>query len=249
MEPTESSETSASNTQTPGIYPKESILHLEHGEKIKNVAKCLCFVACYAMSNGEKLLTFGIIVLLSPSRSNSSMRHRTSVTIYLPTQHKVWEVEFNFFLQNFCLWLGLFLAKPLYDLEDQILRRYYYNFFFSFLSSRSIACIFNACLCAWLTHHTTKIELRVRVITLLILYRCAVWKFAGFTLRPLYVRGKPVVPVLWKGEWASDLVWTASRVGHKSFFFFIVMEPWFFDVPPRYLVSVLPELSRFLGNR
>jgi hypothetical protein len=29
---TDSSETSASNTQTPGIYPKESELHLQHGE-------------------------------------------------------------------------------------------------------------------------------------------------------------------------------------------------------------------------
>jgi hypothetical protein len=36
VEPTESSETSASNTQTPGIYPKESILHLEHGESLKS---------------------------------------------------------------------------------------------------------------------------------------------------------------------------------------------------------------------
>jgi hypothetical protein len=36
MEPIESSETSASNTQTPGIYPKESILHLEHGESLKS---------------------------------------------------------------------------------------------------------------------------------------------------------------------------------------------------------------------
>jgi hypothetical protein len=32
----ESSETSASNTQTPEIYPKESILHLEHGESLKS---------------------------------------------------------------------------------------------------------------------------------------------------------------------------------------------------------------------
>jgi hypothetical protein len=32
MEPIEHSETSASNTQTPGNYPKETVLHLQHGE-------------------------------------------------------------------------------------------------------------------------------------------------------------------------------------------------------------------------
>jgi hypothetical protein len=34
MEPIVSSETSASNTQTPGSYPKESLLHLQHGENL-----------------------------------------------------------------------------------------------------------------------------------------------------------------------------------------------------------------------
>jgi hypothetical protein len=33
-EPIVSSETSASNTQTSGIYPKESELHLQHGENL-----------------------------------------------------------------------------------------------------------------------------------------------------------------------------------------------------------------------
>jgi hypothetical protein len=32
MEPIERSETSASNTQTPGNYQKETVLHLQHGE-------------------------------------------------------------------------------------------------------------------------------------------------------------------------------------------------------------------------
>jgi hypothetical protein len=32
MEPIERSETSASNTQTPRNYPKEIVLHLQHGE-------------------------------------------------------------------------------------------------------------------------------------------------------------------------------------------------------------------------
>jgi hypothetical protein len=36
MEPIESSETSASNIQTPGIHPKERKLYLEHGENLKS---------------------------------------------------------------------------------------------------------------------------------------------------------------------------------------------------------------------
>jgi hypothetical protein len=36
MEPIESSETSASNTQTPGNYPKERKPYLEHGENLKS---------------------------------------------------------------------------------------------------------------------------------------------------------------------------------------------------------------------
>jgi hypothetical protein len=36
MELIESSETSANNTQTPGTYPKESKLHLKHGENLKS---------------------------------------------------------------------------------------------------------------------------------------------------------------------------------------------------------------------
>jgi hypothetical protein len=36
MEPIESSETSAFKTQTPGKYPKENILHKEHGESLKS---------------------------------------------------------------------------------------------------------------------------------------------------------------------------------------------------------------------
>jgi hypothetical protein len=36
MEPIEGSETSAFETQTPGKYPKENILHKEHGERLKS---------------------------------------------------------------------------------------------------------------------------------------------------------------------------------------------------------------------
>jgi hypothetical protein len=36
MEPIEGSETWALKTQTPGKYPKENILHKEHGESLKS---------------------------------------------------------------------------------------------------------------------------------------------------------------------------------------------------------------------
>ena len=36
MEPIEGSETSAFRTPTPGNYPKENILHKEHGESLKS---------------------------------------------------------------------------------------------------------------------------------------------------------------------------------------------------------------------
>jgi hypothetical protein len=42
MEPIVSSETSVRNTQTPGIYPKESKLHLEHGESLKSRSNKVC---------------------------------------------------------------------------------------------------------------------------------------------------------------------------------------------------------------
>ena len=37
MEPIEGSETSAFKPQTPGKYPKENILHKEHGESLKSI--------------------------------------------------------------------------------------------------------------------------------------------------------------------------------------------------------------------
>jgi hypothetical protein len=45
MEPTVSSETSANKTQTPGIYPKENILNLEHGENLKSRKIYILFIA------------------------------------------------------------------------------------------------------------------------------------------------------------------------------------------------------------
>jgi hypothetical protein len=37
MEPTECSETSAFNIQTPGKYPEENLPYLQHGECLKNM--------------------------------------------------------------------------------------------------------------------------------------------------------------------------------------------------------------------
>ena len=42
MEPIEGSETSAFRTQTPGNYPKENILHIEHGENLKSRNRLKC---------------------------------------------------------------------------------------------------------------------------------------------------------------------------------------------------------------
>jgi len=39
MEQTECSETSVYKIQTPGNYPEESILHLQHGESLKSRIK------------------------------------------------------------------------------------------------------------------------------------------------------------------------------------------------------------------
>jgi hypothetical protein len=36
MEPTQCSETSAFNTQTPGKYPEDNLLLQQHGESLKN---------------------------------------------------------------------------------------------------------------------------------------------------------------------------------------------------------------------
>jgi hypothetical protein len=37
MEPTECSETSAFNIQTPGKYPEENVPYLQHGESLKTM--------------------------------------------------------------------------------------------------------------------------------------------------------------------------------------------------------------------
>ena len=40
----EGSETSAFKPQTPGKYPKENILHIEHGESLKSRHHSLCII-------------------------------------------------------------------------------------------------------------------------------------------------------------------------------------------------------------
>ena len=52
MELIEGSETSAIRTQTPGNYPKENILHIEHGESLKSRVDgyCCCVVDRHSFS-------------------------------------------------------------------------------------------------------------------------------------------------------------------------------------------------------
>jgi len=47
MEPIEGSETSAFKTKTTGNYPKENILHIEHGESLKSRIDTTCSRFCY----------------------------------------------------------------------------------------------------------------------------------------------------------------------------------------------------------
>jgi hypothetical protein len=49
MEPIVSSETSASNTQTPGNYPKESELRLQHGENSNLKSRILLIYQHYVI--------------------------------------------------------------------------------------------------------------------------------------------------------------------------------------------------------
>jgi hypothetical protein len=48
MEPIERSETSASNTQTPGNYPKETVLHLQHSENSNLKSRILYIIYAHS---------------------------------------------------------------------------------------------------------------------------------------------------------------------------------------------------------
>jgi hypothetical protein len=75
-EPIESSETSASNTQTPGIYPKESTLHINY---LLNKLSVICFIVRrlvhilntetlkVVFANFHYLIKFGIIIWGNPT--------------------------------------------------------------------------------------------------------------------------------------------------------------------------------------
>jgi hypothetical protein len=55
MEPIERSETSASNTQTPGNYPKETVLHLQHGENSNLKSKYTIIMPWYDFQLAVKI--------------------------------------------------------------------------------------------------------------------------------------------------------------------------------------------------
>jgi hypothetical protein len=58
MESVEGSETSGIRTKTPGKYPKENILHIEHGESLKSV-----------MLFASRLFSVGLILLVGFTNS------------------------------------------------------------------------------------------------------------------------------------------------------------------------------------
>jgi len=59
MEPIEGSETSAFKPQTPGKYPKENILHKEHGESLKSRNNYIYKkLAIYSRNTNKKMFCF-----------------------------------------------------------------------------------------------------------------------------------------------------------------------------------------------
>jgi hypothetical protein len=53
MEPIEGSEMSAIRTKTPGNYPKENILHTEHGESLKSRIIYEVVVVCFKVPHTQ----------------------------------------------------------------------------------------------------------------------------------------------------------------------------------------------------
>jgi p-aminobenzoyl-glutamate transporter AbgT len=88
MEPIEGSETSAIRSKTPGNYPKENILHIEHGESLKSrniaVFQYLCLFVFYIsdapVSTGAAEIA---PVLSNPVMSNLYMKCSRTFLIYL----------------------------------------------------------------------------------------------------------------------------------------------------------------------
>jgi hypothetical protein len=57
MEPIERSKTSASNTQTPGNYPKETVLHLQHGKNSNLKSKTVHRLEDFLKDQNYNILT------------------------------------------------------------------------------------------------------------------------------------------------------------------------------------------------
>jgi len=58
MELIEGSETSAIRTQTPGNYPKENILHIEHGESLKSRIREKVVISISSSTTSSKNVLF-----------------------------------------------------------------------------------------------------------------------------------------------------------------------------------------------
>ena len=59
MEPIEGSETSAFKPQTPGKYPKENIIHKEHGESLKSRHQYTFFLTIMLRKIREFVVKYG----------------------------------------------------------------------------------------------------------------------------------------------------------------------------------------------
>jgi len=70
MELIEGSETSAIRTQTPGNYPKENILHIEHGESLKSRGQKFVYRINQLQSSDWYLIPVNIVIILSGWKPN-----------------------------------------------------------------------------------------------------------------------------------------------------------------------------------
>ena len=85
MELIEGSETSAIRTQTPGNYPKENILHIEHGESLKSRTIFPCFfISSIAILHSSSYHLFFNVSLLSSISVNCCFVSLIIVLMFLP---------------------------------------------------------------------------------------------------------------------------------------------------------------------
>ena len=96
MEPTESSETSAFSTRTPGRYPKEDALHIKHGESLKSrmifFYLTLSIVVQYTTMLFQVLFLNLLVFEFSSSRFPAPAAHRQDLAsgVYLNTFTDIW---------------------------------------------------------------------------------------------------------------------------------------------------------------